>query len=267
MGDNNVMDALRHRRPKSARPPVGGDAETRRAEAEQRTANALENLDPNAWTVIDDLQWPGGRYGHVDHVVVGPSGVYVIDTKTWNGDISVYGDQLRHEGIIQDSVVASLADAAAAVALLIPGVPPRLVKAVLCAANAEGLETHVGGLLVCSMDNLVSTLESRVHTMSTHQITRATRQLRENLHDRGLVKVAARAGHKEANRRPFVPMRGVPVIRIAIGVWFASALVLAPHAFIDTATSVHDTVEREVEHQIDRQKQIDQQQRMDRQGP
>jgi hypothetical protein len=89
--------------------------------------------------------------------------------------------------------------------------------------------------------------------MSTHQISVASDELREHLHKRGLVKAAAKAGHREAKRREFVPMRGVPVIRIAIAVWFASALILAPHAFVDTYSSVHDKVERQVEEQIDKQ--------------
>jgi hypothetical protein len=192
MGENYAMDAARHRRPKSARLPHIGEAEARRVEAELRTSHALEDLDPAAWTVIKDLQWPGGRYGHVDHVVVGPSGVYVIDTKYWSGDVNVYGGRLRHEGHTEDSVVASLTEAASAVALLTPGVPQRLVKPVLCVSGAEDLDAHVGALILCSTDTLASVLEARVHSMSTHQITIASGQLRDHLHNRGLVKAAAR---------------------------------------------------------------------------
>jgi hypothetical protein len=245
------MDAAPHRRPKAARLQVLGDAEDKLAEAELRTSAALASLDPTAWTVINGLQWPGGRYGHVDHVVVGPSGVYVIDTKTWGSDISVYGERLRYEGLTKDSVVTSLTEAAGAVALLTPGVPQRLVKPVLCADGAEDLEAQVGSLLVCSTDNLASMLEARVHSMSTHQINTASGQLRDHLHNRGLVKFAAREGHREAKRakRPFTPMRGVPVIRIAIACWFAATLVLAPHVFTDAYQTIHDTVdtvEREI---------------------
>lgn len=248
MGDNYVVDAARHRRPKPARLPVVGDAEARRVEAELRTSRALQDLDPHAWTVITDLQWPGGRYGHVDHVVVGPSGVYVIDTKTWHGDVSVYGGRLRYEGNTQDSVIAHLTEAAAAVALLTPGVPQRLVKPVLVVAGAEDLNSNVGGLLVCSTDMLTLGLEARVHAMSTHQINVASDQLRDHLHNRGLVKVAAKAGHSEVKKakRPFTPMRGVPVIRIAIGVWFGATAVLAPHVFTDTYDTIHDKVEQEI---------------------
>jgi hypothetical protein len=244
MGEKNATDTKRRRHAKPARLPLVSEADARLAEAELRTSQALEALDPDHWTVVKDLAWPGGRYGHVDHVVVGPSGVYVVDTKTWSGDVSVYGDRLRHEGVIQDSEVASMTDAAAGVALLTPGVPQQLVKPVLCVSGGEALDTHVSGMLVCSTDTLVPMLEARVHRMSTHQIHIAGQQLRDHLHDRGLVRVAARAGHSEVKKKDFVPMRGVPVIRIAIACWFASTVVLAPHVFTDAYNTIHDRVDK-----------------------
>lgn len=246
------MQDSRHRRAKPSRLPVVGDGEARRVEAELRTRQALDELPDHDWTVVGDLEWPGGRYGHVDHVVVGPSGVYVIDTKTWGGDVTVFGGVLRYEGHAQDSVVASLTEAAASVALLTPGVPQRLVKPVLCVGGGVGMETNLGSLLVCSTDRLASMLEARVHSMSTHQITNASAQLRDHLHNRGLVKVAARAGHTEVkNRRPKTrqskPMRGIPVIRIAIAIWFAATLVLAPHVFSDTYDTIHEHVTKTID--------------------
>ena len=246
-----MQQPSRHRRAKTARMPLVGEGEARRVEAEQRTSHALEDLPEGTWTVIKDLEWPGGRYGHVDHVVVGPSGVYVIDTETWNSDVTVFGDVLRYEGHAQDSIVASLTEAAAAVALLIPGVTPRLVKPVLCVGGGVGMETHLGSMLVCSTDRLVPMLESRIHGMSTHQISIASGQLRDHLHDRGLVKVAARAGHTEIkkSKKDFQPMRGVPVIRLAIAAWFAATLILAPHVFTDAYGTIHDKVQKQVDEQ------------------
>jgi hypothetical protein len=249
VAENYAMDIAHRRRARPERAPVAGEAQARRAEAPLRTTRALEALDPAVWTVITDLEWPGGRYGNVDHVVVGPSGVYVVDTKNWHGDIAVYGGRLRYEGLTHDSVVAYLVEAAAAVALLTPGVPRQQIRPVLCVAGATGLETHVGTMLVCSPDTLPSVLEARVHTMSSHQISTAASQLRDHLHDPDLVKVAARAGQhrvKLAKRGPRAPMKGVPVIRIAIAAWFAATLVLAPHVFTDTYDTIHDKVEEQI---------------------
>jgi hypothetical protein len=49
----------------------------------------LESL-PNDYVVIHGLK-PTSRYGDIDHVVIGPSGVYAIDTKNWKGIVTADG--------------------------------------------------------------------------------------------------------------------------------------------------------------------------------
>lgn len=44
---------------------------------------------PDEYRVIHDLTTP---FGNIDHVVVGPSGAYVIDTKNWKGVVSADGN-------------------------------------------------------------------------------------------------------------------------------------------------------------------------------
>lgn len=61
----------------------------RGAEGEKWTAKELCKLGPD-WRVRHDLQ---GRYGNVDHVVVGPAGVFLLDSKAWfNGVTSINAD-------------------------------------------------------------------------------------------------------------------------------------------------------------------------------
>jgi hypothetical protein len=44
---------------------------------------------PDDYRVIHDLTTP---FGNIDHVVVGPSGVYIIDTKNWRGVVTADGN-------------------------------------------------------------------------------------------------------------------------------------------------------------------------------
>lgn len=44
---------------------------------------------PDEFRVIHDLTTP---YGNVDHVVVGPTGAYIIDTKNWKGVVAADGN-------------------------------------------------------------------------------------------------------------------------------------------------------------------------------
>lgn len=48
----------------------------------------IENF-PADYRVIHDLTKP---FGNIDHVVIGPSGVYIIDTKNWKGIITADGN-------------------------------------------------------------------------------------------------------------------------------------------------------------------------------
>jgi hypothetical protein len=51
-----------------------------------RTAKALNPLRGRGWFIRHDV---AGKYGNLDHVVVGPGGVYLLDTKNLGGTISV----------------------------------------------------------------------------------------------------------------------------------------------------------------------------------
>jgi len=53
---------------------------------EEATAKALRPLEKAGWIVLHDL--PAGR-GNIDHIAVGPSGVYLLDSKRLGGAVSV----------------------------------------------------------------------------------------------------------------------------------------------------------------------------------
>lgn len=61
----------------------------RGADGEAATAQALDALPKDQWTVFHDVRWPGRKLANVDHVVVGPGGVFVIDSKNWSGRVEV----------------------------------------------------------------------------------------------------------------------------------------------------------------------------------
>jgi hypothetical protein len=58
----------------------------RGAAGERRTARLLDRLTRDGYVVLHDVAVPGSP-ANVDHLVIGPSGVFVIDSKQWTGSI------------------------------------------------------------------------------------------------------------------------------------------------------------------------------------
>ena len=55
------------------------------AEGEERVGRILEALRPHGWYALHDLQT---SRGNIDHVVVGPAGLFTIETKSHKGRIN-----------------------------------------------------------------------------------------------------------------------------------------------------------------------------------
>jgi hypothetical protein len=65
----------------------------RGAHGERRTARLLDRLTRDGFVVFHDLAVPGSD-ANVDHLVIGPTGLFVIDSKQWTGHVQQGGDGL-----------------------------------------------------------------------------------------------------------------------------------------------------------------------------
>ena len=131
------------------------------AMGEESTADALAALPELDWRVFHDVHWPGRRYANIDHVAVGPGGVFVIDSKAWAGDIDGGRGALRHNGHRRERHVLAAVDAAAAVGELLPGLDPATVKPVLCFDRDKPVFGWSREVMVCSTVNVATLLTSR----------------------------------------------------------------------------------------------------------
>jgi hypothetical protein len=66
------------------RPSADAVAWRRGWAGERRTARLLAGLERHGWAVLHDLAVPGSR-ANIDHLVIGPGGVFVIDSKQYRG--------------------------------------------------------------------------------------------------------------------------------------------------------------------------------------
>jgi hypothetical protein len=70
------------------RPSPDASAWQRGAAGERRTARLLDPLERQGWAVLHDLALPGSR-ANLDHLVIGPGGVFVIDSKQYRGQLQL----------------------------------------------------------------------------------------------------------------------------------------------------------------------------------
>jgi hypothetical protein len=70
------------------RPSPDAVAWRRGAAGERRTARLLAALERHGWAVLHDLAVPGSR-ANIDHLAIGPGGVFVIDSKQYRGRLQL----------------------------------------------------------------------------------------------------------------------------------------------------------------------------------
>jgi hypothetical protein len=111
----------------------------RGAQGERRTARLLDRLTRDGYVVFHDLAIPGSPV-NLDHLVIGPSGVFVIDSKQWTGSIRQGADGLVwHNHYRLDRTLEAVRWEAQVVGRLL-GTP---TAAVVC---VHGAHVHGGGL-------------------------------------------------------------------------------------------------------------------------
>jgi hypothetical protein len=88
------------------------------ARGEKATARALRSLIKDGWVLVHDL--PRASGGNIDHVLVGPGGVYLLESKDLAGVVSVSGGTLSvrwredpHDGYDNQHVAPRVRAAAA----------------------------------------------------------------------------------------------------------------------------------------------------------
>ncbi len=73
---------------------AGAGAWAAGAEGERRVAEALAGLPDDFLVLHDRLLLPGVTESNIDHLVVGPTGLILVDAKNWSGYVSEYNGTL-----------------------------------------------------------------------------------------------------------------------------------------------------------------------------
>ncbi|WP_197982289.1 nuclease-related domain-containing DEAD/DEAH box helicase [Frigoribacterium sp. CFBP 13707] len=118
---------------------------------ESRVAGVLAPLAAVGYTLLPDRAWPGSRRSgaQVDLIVVGPSGVHIVDTKAWK-EVSIRGGRIfRGQADVSDDL-ANMADLAHNTEALLSevGLAATEVHALAVLAGHRGIRETVGPVTV-----------------------------------------------------------------------------------------------------------------------
>jgi hypothetical protein len=123
------------------RPSTQARAWQRGAKGERHTARLLERLGRHGYVIFHDLAIPESP-ANLDHLVLGPSGAFVIDSKEWTGQVHQSADGLIwHNHYRLDRTLATMRWQAETLGRLL-GVP---VAPLIC---VHGAHIQHGGLCV-----------------------------------------------------------------------------------------------------------------------
>jgi hypothetical protein len=151
------------------------DAWRRGADGEVMTGRILDRL-PDGYVVAHDLPMPRSR-ANIDHVVIGPSGAFTIETKRYANGVSIDRGQVRSSGRGADRIV----DQAKRQAQAMSG---RLGLAVAAVVVVHGGVTvgwfsspTVEGVRFCSPGKLRKVITKRPVTLTPAEVAAAAERI------------------------------------------------------------------------------------------
>jgi Nuclease-related domain len=141
-------------------------------DGERRTGEVLASLETVGWVLLHDLHWPGRPFANIDHIAVGPAGVFVIDSKNWTGSVLVRDGVLRQNGSRRTDECEGAATATAAVAAYLEPQHRSLVSGVLCLVDQPTPEQQPTQVRVVGLADLAALLTSGAPRLSAWDVGR-----------------------------------------------------------------------------------------------
>jgi superfamily I DNA/RNA helicase len=148
-------------------------------EGEHLTRQLLGSLSPYGFHFLHDRKWPGSTNANIDHIGVGPSGVYVIDTKNWTGDIVLDDSGLWQGQEPRSDVLEALQQQADVARGLLAdlGLPPVGIRPVLVLAGRNLPLTALDGVWVVGSKCLNASLLREGKHLTVRQVEDISRRL------------------------------------------------------------------------------------------
>lgn len=151
------------------------------SDGEILTERHLQRL-PEQFVCLHDRRMPGSR-ANIDHLVIGPTGIFTVETKNFDAKVEVGRNTVKKKGRSMDAVVTQAAGQATAVQALL-GVPVRPLVCIQTGTVSHSMfsKPSLRGVRFCAGRNLVKTIRSYGPELSDDEVSRlaalADRELR-----------------------------------------------------------------------------------------
>ena len=137
------------------------------SDTERRTAVRLAPLAAMGWMQLGDRRWPGSRNANVDMLLLGPGGVFIVDTKCW-AQLSVANGRIwRDQEDVTDELSGLLTLTELAESDLAEvGLAPAEVVPVVVLAGHRGVHETIGRIVVVGEHDVLAFVLHRGNRLS-----------------------------------------------------------------------------------------------------
>ncbi len=160
--------------------PPSGATFGHSAEEQAATAAVLASLSP-VWLSLHAVRWPRFSDATIDHITVGPGGVFVVSSRSWAGRASLAAGLLKAPGLPRASCAEAAATAARQIASIVPAYVKLHTWAAVCFTRDEPLAGRLGDTFVCSTQTLPSMLGGREVVLSPVEVRHVYQHLSDAL--------------------------------------------------------------------------------------
>lgn len=141
-------------------------------QGEQDVIDVLSRTLNDDYSIINGVCLGGG--GDIDHIVLGPTGVFVVETKNWSGKINVNGEQWQRPGkkTAGSPSMQAKRNAQKVKQLLnkLPNLRDVWVEGIVVLTNPHaGLSVYNSGVPVLKLSQLASHIKGRQGGQLTQQ--------------------------------------------------------------------------------------------------
>ena len=147
------------------------------AQGELRTGRLLEPLEGEGFRILHDRKIPGSRAANIDHIVIGPPGIFVVETKSLGGSLQIRGNDVFVAGRRKTKMIDEVKREALAVQTAFAdeiAAHGWTVSPVICVHRADlpMFRSEVAGVRIVSGKDLVKRLREADHLLAPADVER-----------------------------------------------------------------------------------------------